>query len=279
MQFFFEVLIGGLLSGVMYALVALGVVLIYKASGVFNFAQGAMVFFAALTFVGVMELGAPFGLALVITFAAMVLLGVATEKVVLRPLVNQPQITLFMPAGALAVELILHRKDRHCAGGEGSLERDVNVRSSNGKNDRRFAGGLRTGVVVGKFFRQHYHTAEHFDFRVRDSPFLIGEPKALDGVKRLSIKLNRLVCVANGQHRCDGRKGGGQGNLGKSYFVMGGSQTSTDIPGRSRPRRLSRETLIRTTCLERSSIVCTLLGVNSAWRATNVTRPVKVSPG
>ncbi len=96
MQFFFEVLIGGLLSGVMYALVALGFVLIYKASGVFNFAQGAMVFFAALTFVGVMELGVPFEFALVITFAAMVLLGVATERVVLRPLVNQPQITLFM---------------------------------------------------------------------------------------------------------------------------------------------------------------------------------------
>ena len=52
MSFFFEVLIGGLLSGVMYSLVALGFVLIYKASGVFNFAQGAMVFFAALTFVG-----------------------------------------------------------------------------------------------------------------------------------------------------------------------------------------------------------------------------------
>jgi branched-chain amino acid transport system permease protein len=96
MQFFFEVLIGGLLSGVMYALVALGFVLIYKASGVFNFAQGAMVFFAALTFVGVMELGVPFGFALIITFASMVLLGVVTEKVVLRPLVNQPQITLFM---------------------------------------------------------------------------------------------------------------------------------------------------------------------------------------
>jgi branched-chain amino acid transport system permease protein len=52
MQFFFEVLIAGLLSGVMYALVALGFVLIFKASGVFNFAQGAMVFFAALTTVG-----------------------------------------------------------------------------------------------------------------------------------------------------------------------------------------------------------------------------------
>ncbi|MEW5888178.1 MAG: branched-chain amino acid ABC transporter permease [Pseudomonadota bacterium] len=96
MQFFFEVLIGGLLSGVMYSLVALGFVLIYKASGVFNFAQGAMVFFAALTFVGVLELGAPFWLALIVTFGAMVLLAVATEKVVLRPLVNQPQITLFM---------------------------------------------------------------------------------------------------------------------------------------------------------------------------------------
>ena len=52
MHFFIEVLVGGLLSGVMYSLVALGFVLIYKASGVFNFAQGAMVFFAALTFVG-----------------------------------------------------------------------------------------------------------------------------------------------------------------------------------------------------------------------------------
>ena len=56
-QFFFEVLIGGLLSGVMYSLVALGFVLIYKASGVFNFAQGAMVFFAALTFVGLLRAG------------------------------------------------------------------------------------------------------------------------------------------------------------------------------------------------------------------------------
>ena len=57
--FFFEVLIGGLLSGVMYSLVALGFVLIYKASGVFNFAQSAMVFFAALTYVGLLEHGMP----------------------------------------------------------------------------------------------------------------------------------------------------------------------------------------------------------------------------
>ncbi len=94
--FFIEVLAGGLLAGVMYALVALGFVLIYKASGVFNFAQGAMVFFAALTFVSLVERGWNFWLALAVTLAVMVLLGLATERVVLRPLVNQPQITLFM---------------------------------------------------------------------------------------------------------------------------------------------------------------------------------------
>ena len=97
MQFFFEVLIGGLLAGVMYSLVALGFVLIYKASGVFNFAQGAMVFFAALTFVGLQEkTGLPFWIVLALTLAVMILLGVLTERIVLRPLVNQPQITLFM---------------------------------------------------------------------------------------------------------------------------------------------------------------------------------------
>jgi branched-chain amino acid transport system permease protein len=103
MAFFFEVLIGGLLSGVMYSLVALGFVLIYKASGVFNFAQGAMVFFAALVFVSLTELvGAPFWLAFVLTLVAMVGLGVTTERVVLRPLVNQPQISLFMVTIGLA---------------------------------------------------------------------------------------------------------------------------------------------------------------------------------
>jgi branched-chain amino acid transport system permease protein len=94
--FFIEVLAGGLLAGVMYALVALGFVLIFKASGVFNFAQGAMVFFAALTFVSLTERGWNFWLALVVTLAVMVALGIATERIVLRPLVNQPPITLFM---------------------------------------------------------------------------------------------------------------------------------------------------------------------------------------
>jgi branched-chain amino acid transport system permease protein len=94
--FFIEVLVGGLLAGVMYSLVALGFVLIYKASGVFNFAQGTMVFFAALTYVSLVERGWNAWLALLVTLVVMVALGVATERIVLRPLVNQPQITLFM---------------------------------------------------------------------------------------------------------------------------------------------------------------------------------------
>ncbi|MGE5667984.1 MAG: branched-chain amino acid ABC transporter permease [Betaproteobacteria bacterium] len=96
MGFFFEVLIGGLLSGVMYSLVALGFVLIYKASGVLNFAQGSLVFFAALTFVGLMEHHLSFGAALVVTLLVMIAAGLAIERFVLRPLVNQPQISLFM---------------------------------------------------------------------------------------------------------------------------------------------------------------------------------------
>ena len=96
LTFFLEVLAGGLLAGVMYALVALGFVLIYKASGVFNFAQGAMVFFAALTFVSLVERGWNFWVALAVTLVIMVALGVAIERIVLRPLVNQPPITLFM---------------------------------------------------------------------------------------------------------------------------------------------------------------------------------------
>jgi branched-chain amino acid transport system permease protein len=102
MQFFLEVLIGGLLSGVMYSLVALGFVLIFKASGVFNFAQGAMVYFAALSLVGCMGMGAPLWLAFILAFAIMTLLGIATEKFVLRKMVNQAPIALFMATIGLA---------------------------------------------------------------------------------------------------------------------------------------------------------------------------------
>jgi branched-chain amino acid transport system permease protein len=94
--FLVEVLLGGIATGLMYSLVALGFVLIFKASGVFNFAQGVMVLFAALTLVGLMEKGLPVPVALVLTMAVMIALAFAIERVVLRPLVNQEHIILFM---------------------------------------------------------------------------------------------------------------------------------------------------------------------------------------
>jgi branched-chain amino acid transport system permease protein len=102
LQLFTEAVIGGLFTGLMYSLVALGFVLIYKASTAFNFAQGAMVFFAAMTLVGFIELGAPFWFALLLAIATMILLGVATERFIMRPLVNQHEITLFMATIGLA---------------------------------------------------------------------------------------------------------------------------------------------------------------------------------
>ena len=94
--FFLEVAIAGLLSGVMYSLVALGFVLIFKASGVFNFAQGAMLLLAALTFVRLNEMGINFWIALVMTLAVMIVLAFLVERVILRHLVNQEPIILFM---------------------------------------------------------------------------------------------------------------------------------------------------------------------------------------
>ena len=94
--FFAEVVITGLLTGVMYSLVALGFVLIFKASGVFNFAQGIMVLFSALTLVGFMEFGFPVWLAIAATLLVMVALAFIVERVVLRPMVNQEEIIMFM---------------------------------------------------------------------------------------------------------------------------------------------------------------------------------------
>ncbi|MBV8836208.1 MAG: branched-chain amino acid ABC transporter permease [Alphaproteobacteria bacterium] len=105
----------GLVAGVLYALIALGFVLIFKASGVFNFAQGIMVVFAALTLVGLYALLRQWGvrpsdlaafLALGLTIGVMFVLAVAVERVVLRPLVNQPDIILFMATFGLTYMLI-----------------------------------------------------------------------------------------------------------------------------------------------------------------------------
>jgi branched-chain amino acid transport system permease protein len=93
--FFFEVLLGGLMTGVLYSLVALGFVLIYKASGVFNFAQGAMVLFAALTTARLAE-HMPLPLAIALALALMVGFAWLVERLVLRPLVNQSAVSLLM---------------------------------------------------------------------------------------------------------------------------------------------------------------------------------------
>jgi branched-chain amino acid transport system permease protein len=104
----------GMVAGILYALIALGFVLIFKASGVFNFAQGIMVVFAALTLVGTYELLGRVGLsgmpaaylALLVALGVMALLAITVERFVLRPLVNQPDIILFMATFGLTYLLI-----------------------------------------------------------------------------------------------------------------------------------------------------------------------------
>jgi len=105
----------GLVAGVLYALIALGYVLIYKASGVFNFAQGIMVVFAALTLVGIAARLRQWGVgpgdvaayaALILTAVVMLGLAWGVERLMLRPLVNQPEIILFMATFGLTYFLI-----------------------------------------------------------------------------------------------------------------------------------------------------------------------------
>ncbi len=105
-DFLIQVLWEGMVSGVLYALIALGFVLIYKSSRIFNFAQGIMVVFAALTLVGLHERGVPALLAVPLTLLVMFFLAVGIERVVLRPLVNQPDIILFMATIGITLFLI-----------------------------------------------------------------------------------------------------------------------------------------------------------------------------
>ena len=106
MLFFIEVTLSGMMAGVMYSLVALGFVLIFKASGIFNFAQGVMALFAALTLVGLMEkFGFPIWLAIIGTIVVMIALAWLIERIMLRHLVNQEPIILFMATLGLAYVL------------------------------------------------------------------------------------------------------------------------------------------------------------------------------
>ena len=105
-DFFIQVLWEGFVSGILYALIALGFVLIFKASGIFNFAQGIMVVFSGLTLVGLHALGVPAFVALIITLGVMYVLAYLVERLVLRNLVNQPDIILFMATIGLTNILI-----------------------------------------------------------------------------------------------------------------------------------------------------------------------------
>ena len=105
-DFLLQVLWEGTVSGVLYSLIALGFVLIFKSSRIFNFAQGIMVVFAALTLVGLHERGVPAWLALPLTLGVMYILAVGIERIVLRPLVNQPDIILFMATIGITLFLI-----------------------------------------------------------------------------------------------------------------------------------------------------------------------------
>ncbi len=118
-----EIILNGLMAGVMYALVALGFVLIYKASGIFNYAQGVMALFAAMTLVGIQSGQVPFAhlinaifgtevhhfgwtvpavFAIILTLGVMVLFAIVVERYVLKHLVNQEPIILFMATIGLA---------------------------------------------------------------------------------------------------------------------------------------------------------------------------------
>lgn len=105
-DFLIQVLWEGIVSGVLYALIALGFVLIFKSSRILNFAQGIMVVFAALTLVGLYERGVPAWLALPLTLGVMLVLAISIERIVLRPLVNQPDIILFMATIGITMFLI-----------------------------------------------------------------------------------------------------------------------------------------------------------------------------
>jgi branched-chain amino acid transport system permease protein len=112
MAFFLETLLGGLMAGMLYSLVALGFVLIFKASGVFNFAQGAMVLFGALSmarfsewipqWTGVNSLWMANVLAFAMAAVVMFVVAWAVEYLVLRHLVNQEGATLLMATLGIA---------------------------------------------------------------------------------------------------------------------------------------------------------------------------------
>jgi len=139
-DFFLQVLWEGFVAGVLYALIALGFVLIYKASGVFNFAQGIMVVFSALALVGIHSLGVPAWLALILTLGVMALLAIGIERVVLRNLVNQHEAILLM--ATIGLTLFLKGFGEFFFGGEPKSMITEELGLSTGASDWEVFGGI-----------------------------------------------------------------------------------------------------------------------------------------
>lgn len=130
----------GFVAGTLYSLIALGFVLIFKASGVFNFAQGIMVVFAALVLVGVHALGVNAYLAVIITLGVMALLAMTVVRVVLKPLVNQPDIILFM--ATIGLTYILIAGGQLIFGGEPKAMITEELGLPTGSSDWEVGGGI-----------------------------------------------------------------------------------------------------------------------------------------
>ncbi len=139
-DFFVQLIWEGFVAGTLYALIALGFVLIYKASGVFNFAQGIMVVFAALTMVGLHALGIPAWIALFLTLGVMAILAIGIERVVLRPLVGQHDAILLM--ATIGLTLFLKGVGETVFGGEPKSMITEELGLPTGVTDFDILGGL-----------------------------------------------------------------------------------------------------------------------------------------
>lgn len=137
---FLQTLWEGFVSGTLYSLIALGFVLIFKASGVFNFAQGIMVVFAALTLVGLYAFGVPAYVAVVATLGVMALLAIGVVRIILKPLVNQPDIILFM--STIGLTFILIAGGQLIFGGEPKAMITEELGLPTGSSEWEVGGGL-----------------------------------------------------------------------------------------------------------------------------------------
>jgi len=202
-QFFMEVLTGGLLSGVMYSLIAIGFVVIYKTSGVLNFAQGSMLLFAALTFVSLVERGVPFWLSLLTTLVLMTILGALIERLVLRPLVAQPPITLFM--ATLGVSKIIEGGAQLIWGTEvhelnlGIDDTPWNILGISVSSFDLFAAGIAATLVAGLIlFFQYTRTGLAFRAVADDQLAALSVGLKLDWIWTVAWSIAGLVALVAG---------------------------------------------------------------------------------